>query len=49
LVGTDTDLIIKKATEYLDTMPEFKNCVNPYGDGKASQKISTFIKSLTQK
>ena len=43
LVGTDTDLIIKKATEYLDIKPEFKNCVNPYGDGKAAKKIVEFL------
>ncbi|MHB8278540.1 MAG: non-hydrolyzing UDP-N-acetylglucosamine 2-epimerase [Candidatus Humimicrobiaceae bacterium] len=46
LVGTDTEDIIKNASLLLDSKDEYKKMVavlNPYGDGKASEKIAEAI------
>lgn len=46
LVGTDTEDIIKNASLLLDSKDEYKKMVavvNPYGDGKASEKITEAI------
>ena len=46
LVGTNTDLIIKEAQTLLDNKDEYNKMSkshNPYGDGKASEKIVSFI------
>ncbi|MEI7616647.1 MAG: UDP-N-acetylglucosamine 2-epimerase (non-hydrolyzing) [Actinomycetota bacterium] len=48
LVGTDTDAIVSNASLLLDSESEYKKMVadvNPYGDGKASQRISASILS----
>jgi len=46
LVGTDMDAIISNASLLLDSEPEYKKMVadvNPYGDGKASERIAASI------
>jgi len=46
LVGTDTNLIIKEAQTLLDNEEAYNNMSkahNPYGDGKACQKIVNFF------
>jgi len=47
LVGTDTDLIIKEAQTLLTDTEAYKKmsqASNPYGDGKACQKILDFLR-----
>ena len=47
LVGTDTKLIIKEAQKLIDDKIEYENMSkahNPYGDGKACEKIVKFLK-----
>ena len=47
LVGTDTKLIIKEAQKLIDDENEYNKMSkahNPYGDGKACEKIVEFIK-----
>lgn len=47
LVGTDRDLIIKEAQELIDDKTAYERMSkahNPYGDGKACEKIINFIK-----
>lgn len=42
LVGTDRELIIKEASELIDNSSSYEKmakAVNPYGDGKASERI----------
>jgi len=49
LVGTDTNKIIRETQELLDNTDNYKNMSalhNPYGDGKACQKIIEFISNL---
>ena len=49
LVGTDTKLIIKEAQKLINDSIEYENMSkahNPYGDGKACQKIVEFIKGI---
>jgi len=49
LVGTNTDKIIKEAQELLDNSETYKSMSslhNPYGDGKACQRIIEFISNL---
>ncbi len=49
LVGTDKQVIIKEAQNLLDNnmaYEEMSKAHNPYGDGKASQKIINFIKGI---
>ena len=46
LVGTDTDKIITKAVELLQEPQQYAqmaNAVNPFGDGKAAQRIDKII------
>ena len=46
LVGTDTNLIVKEAQTLLDNEEAYNNMSkahNPYGDGKACQKIVNFF------
>lgn len=48
LVGTDTDLIVSEATRLLDDRAAYEKMSfahNPYGDGKASQRIVDAIKT----
>ena len=48
LVGTDTKVIIKEAQKLLDDKTEYEKMSkahNPYGDGKACEKIVDFIKN----
>lgn len=44
LVGTDTEKIISKTNEILNATPSLNNKINPYGDGKASERIVQFLK-----
>lgn len=49
LVGTDKDKITKECQELLTNDAKYKNMSalhNPYGDGKACQRIVKFIKSV---
>ncbi len=48
LVGNDTNLIIKETLKLLDDKKHYLNiakAVNPYGDGKTSQRISKILKN----
>jgi len=47
LVGTDKRKIVKEVEKLLDDENEYKKmskCKNPYGDGKASERIVKFLK-----
>ena len=47
LVGTNKELIIKEAQKLLDDEDEYNTMAkahNPYGDGKACERIVKFIK-----
>jgi len=47
LVGTDTSLIVSETIDLLDNEERFRTMStahNPYGDGKACERIVTFIK-----
>ncbi|MDQ1245093.1 MAG: hypothetical protein QG565_1434, partial [Campylobacterota bacterium] len=47
LVGTDKDKIVKEAQKLLDDKVAYEKMSkahNPYGDGKACEKIVEFIK-----
>ena len=49
LVGTNTDKIIKETQELLDNTDKYKSMSslhNPYGDGKACERIIEFISNL---
>ena len=49
LVGTDEDLIVENALELLNNKEAFEKMSlvhNPYGDGKACQRIVKFIREL---
>jgi UDP-N-acetylglucosamine 2-epimerase (non-hydrolysing) len=49
LVGTDTHKIIKETQELLDDSDKYgsmSSLHNPYGDGKACQRIIEFISNL---
>ena len=49
LVGTDKDLIVKEALDLLNNTERFENMSrlhNPYGDGKACERIVNFIDKL---
>jgi UDP-N-acetylglucosamine 2-epimerase (non-hydrolysing) len=43
LVGTDKDKIIKEATDLIVNFKGFEGVVNPYGDGKASERIVRYL------
>jgi UDP-N-acetylglucosamine 2-epimerase (non-hydrolysing) len=47
LVGTDKELIVKEASKLLDDESEYTKmakAINPYGDGKASERIVKLVK-----
>lgn len=47
LVGTEKELIVTEASKLLDNQVEYSKmakAVNPYGDGKASQRIVTLLR-----
>jgi UDP-N-acetylglucosamine 2-epimerase len=49
LVGTDRQRIVNEAMELLGSEEEYKRmvaCENPYGDGKAGQRIAAIIKGF---
>ena len=49
LVGTDTNTIVQETQKLLDYKNYYdmmSKANNPYGDGKASQKISDFLKLI---
>mgnify|MGYP006163654307 CR=1 FL=1 len=49
LVGTNTNKIISEAQELLDDLVKYNSMSsihNPYGDGKACQRIIEFISNL---
>ena len=49
LVGTDKDLIVKEALDLLNNAERFEEMSrlhNPYGDGKACERIVDFIAQL---
>ena len=49
LVGTNSDLIFKETLELLENDSKYHNMSelhNPYGDGKASERILNFMKNL---
>lgn len=49
LVGTDEDLIVEKALELLNNKETFEKMAklhNPYGDGKACERIVKYIKEI---
>ncbi|MNH35285.1 UDP-N-acetylglucosamine 2-epimerase [compost metagenome] len=49
LVGTDTQKIIKEAQDLLNNESRYQQMSelhNPYGDGKACERIVNFIKNL---
>ena len=49
LVGTDKELIVKESLDLLHNSQRFETMSklhNPYGDGKASQRIVSFIMNL---
>jgi UDP-N-acetylglucosamine 2-epimerase (non-hydrolysing) len=43
LVGTDKNKIVTDAIRLLNHPPDFKNIANPYGDGKAVNKILEYL------
>ena len=48
LVGTDTELIVSEALDLLSNNERYDSMSklhNPYGDGKASKRIVSFIKN----
>ena len=50
LVGTDKDLIVSEALDLLNNVARFEQMSrlhNPYGDGKACERIVDFIRYLT--
>lgn len=49
LVGTNHDLIIKEVSALLDNQEEYdkmSNATNPYGDGKACNRIVTYLQEV---
>lgn len=48
-MGTNKDVIVKETAELLENVNKYKEMAdlhNPYGDGKASQRIVQYIKYL---
>jgi len=43
LVGTDKDKIVKETTNLLENFKGFNDIVNPYGDGKACERIVRYL------
>ncbi|WP_424494760.1 non-hydrolyzing UDP-N-acetylglucosamine 2-epimerase [Salinimicrobium sp. GXAS 041] len=46
LVGTNRQKIVEEATRLLNNPPDLSNRQNPYGDGKAAERIVQFLKGL---
>lgn len=46
LVGTGKEQILDKTREILRNPPDYKNSLNPYGDGQASKRILDFLLTL---
>jgi UDP-N-acetylglucosamine 2-epimerase (non-hydrolysing) len=49
LVGTNKERIVKEAQKLIDDKKEYEKmakAINPYGDGKASERIVKFLKEL---
>ena len=46
LVGTNREKIVEEATRLLKNPPDIKQKPNPYGDGKAAERIVEFLKGL---
>ena len=46
LVGTNKQKIVEEATPLLKSPPDLNNKQNPYGDGKAAERIVEFLKGL---
>ena len=52
LVGTDRAVIFNEAQNLLndkDKYDEMSSCHNPYGDGKACERVIRYIKSISEK
>ena len=52
LVGTDTDSIVRETSSLLDVPHAYAamaNAVNPYGDGKASERITDALISYFER
>ena len=52
LVGTDTDSIVRETSILLDDSHAYAamaNAVNPYGDGKASERITDALISYFER
>ena len=45
IVGSSKKTIIEKTTSLLTTSPRYNNSANPYGDGKAAQRIVSVLKT----
>lgn len=43
LVGTDKNAIVSKCKELLKELPNYSSSKNPYGDGKASERITNYL------
>ena len=48
LVGTDTDKIVSQAFQLLDNPEDFNSSKNPYGDGKAAERIVEVLEKSSQ-
>ncbi|MDT0686847.1 non-hydrolyzing UDP-N-acetylglucosamine 2-epimerase [Autumnicola psychrophila] len=46
LVGTNRSKIVEQTTRLLNNPPDLKKKPNPYGDGKAAERIVGFLKDL---
>jgi UDP-N-acetylglucosamine 2-epimerase len=45
LVGTDPELIVRRARDWLGRRPEIVDAINPYGDGRAGERIADIVVS----
>lgn len=43
LVGSDPEMIVREATEFLEGRSTFKGAANPYGDGQAALRIAELV------
>lgn len=46
LTGTSKERIIDEAFRLLDNPPNYNGTTNPYGDGRASKRITDFLKNI---
>lgn len=49
LVGTDVNKIITEADILIKTTPDISQTINPYGDGRASERIVSFLEQNLHK